>query len=315
MSLADGPMLTAIVVTLAIVVLGYGLRRVGLVPDEAWGYLSRGCYWVLFPGLLFNLMSTATLGAAFIGSFVLTLAAGSALIVVYALVMVRVAHLDGPAAGSLIQGSLRHNGFVVLSIVQGAYGAAALEIVAVAIAFLVPVSNIVSITALISYKPQDANTSLRRAIIQETARNPLLAAILAGVLVNLFAIPVPEVVSVTCEVLGNGALPLLLLGVGASLRFSAIRSNAIPLGLAIIAKLAIFPLCLVLIGIQLGLAPLPLAVIAAVGAAPTATSSFALASELGGDTRLMAEIISVQTLVAALSMPLWIWLSVVLAGS
>jgi predicted permease len=60
---------------------------------------------------------------------------------------------------------------------------------------------------------------------------------------------------------------------------------------------------------------LPLAVIAAVGAAPTATSSFALASELGGDTRLMAEIISVQTLVAALSMPLWIWLSVVLVGS
>ena len=307
-------MLTAIVVTLAIVMLGYGLRQVGLVPDEAWGYLSRLCYWVLFPGLLFNLMSTATLGADFISSFVLTLAAGSVLIVLYALVMVRVARLDGPAAGSLIQGSLRHNGFVVLSIVQGAYGNAALEIVAVAIAFLVPVSNIVSISALISYKPKDANTSLRRAIIKETLQNPLLAAILAGVVVNLFAIPVPEVVSSTCAVLGDGALPLLLLGVGASLRFSAIRSSALPLSLAIMAKLAVFPMCLVLIGIQLGLAPLPLAVIAAVGAAPTATSSFTLASELGGDTRLMAEIISVQTLVAAVSMPLWIWLSVVLAG-
>ena len=67
------------------------------------------------------------------------------------------------------------------------------------------------------------------------------------------------------------------------------------------------------IGAQLGLDPLSLAVIAAVGAAPTASSSFALASELGGNTRLMAEIILVQTLVAAVSIPLWVWISVQLA--
>ena len=109
--------------------------------------------------------------------------------------------------------------------------------------------------------------------------------------------------------LGNGALPLLLLGIGASLRFSAIQGDAVPLILAVVAKILLFPFCLVMVGAQLGLEPLSLAVIAAVGAAPTATSSFALASELGGNTRLMAEMISVQTLAAALSIPVWIWVS------
>ena len=306
-------MLTAIAVTLTIVALGYALRRVGLVPDNAWVYIGRICYWVLFPGLLFSLMSRAPLGAAFLGSFILTLAIGCVIIIIYEFWMGRLARLDGPSASSLMQGALRHNGFLVLSIMQGVYGTAALEIVAIAVAFLVPVSNIVSISALLAYQPRGQGFSLRRAVARETARNPLLAAILAGVAVNLFAIPVPDFVFSIGTMLGQGALPLLLLGIGASLRFSAIRGNAVPLGLAIVAKLVIFPFCLVMIGAQLGLDPLSLAVIAAVGAAPTASSSFALAGELGGNTRLMAEIISVQTLVAAVSIPLWVWISVQLA--
>ena len=150
---------------------------------------------------------------------------------------------------------------------------------------------------------------MRRAVARETMRNPLLASILAGVLVNVFSIPVPAFVAGMGEMLGNGALPLLLLGIGASLRFSTIQGDAVPLILAVVAKILLFPFCLVMVGVQLGLDPISLAVIAAVGAAPTATSSFALASELGGNTRLMAEIISVQTLAAALSIPFWIWVS------
>ncbi|MEC8643678.1 MAG: AEC family transporter, partial [Pseudomonadota bacterium] len=56
-----------------------------------------------------------------------------------------------------------------------------------------------------------------------------------------------------------------------------------------------------------------LGVPAAVGGAPTANSSYTLATELGGDARLMAQILSLQTLAAALSMPLWIWLAGVIA--
>ena len=82
----------------------------------------------------------------------------------------------------------------------------------------------------------------------------------------------------------------MLLCIGASLRFSAFRGHAVPLIGAVISKLALFPFVLVSVGWWLGLGPLALAVLAATGAAPTASSSYALASELGGDAELMAEI-------------------------
>ena len=306
-------MLSAIAATLAIVALGYVLKQRDFLPEAAWQALAPLCYWVLFPGLLFNLMSQADLGAVSLAPFLTTIAGGSFVIVCFALVSGRAIAMSGPSLSSLVQGSLRHNGFLVLSILQGTFGVAALQLGAIAIAFLVPISNIVSVFAILMLSRSNGTKSLQRAILAEIARNPLLGAMLAGVLVNLFDIPVPTFIEQAAAFLGAGALPLLLLSIGASLRFTAIGGNFVPLGLAVLAKFLVFPQALVLVGLGLGLDPLALAVLAAVGAAPTATSTYTLALELGGDAQLMAEIVSVQTLAAAVSLPLWIWLAGILA--
>ena len=80
------------------------------------------------------------------------------------------------------------------------------------------------------------------------------------------------------------------------------------------AKMLVFPAALVGAGYWLGLDTLALVVLAAVGAAPTANTTYTLAVELGGDAPLMAEILSLQTVCAAVSMPLWIWLAGRLLG-
>ena len=302
-------MLSAIAATLAIVAIGHLLKRRDFLPQIAWDSITRLCYWVLFPGLLFNLMSTAELNASFVGPFLATLLIGSIVMIGYALLFGRFTGMSGPATASLLQGSLRHNGFLSLSILQGTFGVSALQMGAIAIAGLVPVSNIVSVAALLTLGARHDGRKLKGAIIAEIARNPLLGAIIIGLLVRYFQVPVPSFISQMTLFLGNAALPLLLLCIGASLRFSAFRGHAVPLIGAVIAKLALFPFVLVSVGWWLGLDPLALAVLAATGAAPTASSSYALASELGGDAELMAEIISLQTLFAALSLPLWIWLA------
>ncbi|MGB2158908.1 MAG: AEC family transporter [Candidatus Puniceispirillaceae bacterium] len=307
-------MLSAIAATLAIVALGYVLKWRNFLPEAAWQTLSPICYWVLFPGLLFNLMSQTDLGAVSLAPFLTTIAGGSFVIVVFALVAGRAISLSGPAHSSLVQGALRHNGFLVLSILQGTFGVAALQLGAIAIAFLVPISNIVSVIAILMLTQSAGKTHMKRAILAEIARNPLLGSMLVGVLVNLLEIPVPEFISQAAAFLGASALPLLLLSIGASLRFNAIGGNVAPLGLALLAKFLVFPLAMVMIGLAMGLDPLALAVLAAVGAAPTASSSYTLAMELGGDSQLMAEIVSLQTLGAAVSLPLWIWLAGVLAA-
>ena len=302
-------MLSAIAATLAVVALGYWLKQRDFLPEAAWQALSPLCYWVLFPGLLFNLMSQVDLGTVSLVPFLATIAGGSVVIVIFALLAGRAIAINGPAISSLVQGSLRHNSFLVLSILQGTFGVAALQLGAIAIAFLVSLSNIVSVIAVLMLGRATGQRDMKRAILAEIARNPLLGATLIGVVVNVLTIPVPTFISQLAALLGAGALPLLLLSIGASLKFSAIGGNVAPLGLALLAKFLVFPLALVTIGLALGLSQIELAVLAAVGAAPTATSTYTLATELGGDARLMAEIVSLQTLGATASIPLWLWLA------
>jgi predicted permease len=205
-----------------------------------------------------------------------------------------------------VQAGLRHNGFLMLAFVQGAFGVAALEIGAIAVAVLVPISNIFAVIIIFLLREGDQDANLGRAITAELARNPLMGAIILGGIVNFLSIPVPDFISGAANILGNAALPMLLLCVGASIRISALRAHSAALVLAVLAKLLVLPVVMMVVGITLGLDKDVLLVLVVLAVAPTATSSFTLAQELGGDAPLMAEIITVQTLVAAIGIPLWV---------
>ena len=276
------------------------------VPVSFWDGLSKICYWILFPGLLFNLTSTASLSAAFILPFCLTLFIAATVMVIYGFLAGRLIGANGPTTSSLVQAGLRHNGFLMLAFVQGAFGVAALEIGAIAVAVLVPISNIFAVVIIFLLRQGDQDANLGRAITAELARNPLIGAIILGGIVNFLSIPVPDFITGAAKILGNAALPMLLLCVGASIRISALRAHSAALVLAVLAKLLVLPVVMMVVGITLGLDKDVLLVLVVLAVAPTATSSFTLAQELGGDAPLMAEIITVQTLVAAIGIPLWV---------
>ncbi|WP_438996089.1 AEC family transporter [Candidatus Puniceispirillum sp.] len=299
-------MISTILSVLLLVVVGHLIKMRAFVPVSFWDGLSKICYWILFPGLLFNLTSTASLSAAFILPFSLTLLIAASVMVVYGFLAGRLIGANGPATSSLVQAGLRHNGFLMLAFVQGAFGVAALEIGAIAVAVLVPISNIFAVIIIFLLRDGDQDANLGRAITAELARNPLMGAIILGGIVNVLSIPVPSFIFGAADILGSAALPMLLLCVGASIRISALRAHSAALVLAVLAKLLVLPVVMMLVGMALGLDKDVLLVLVVLAVAPTATSSFTLAQELGGDAPLMAEIITVQTLVAAIGIPLWV---------
>ena len=301
-------MISTILSVLLLVVVGHLIKMRAFVPVSFWDGLSKICYWILFPGLLFNLTSTASLSAAFILPFSLTLLIAATMMVVYGFLAGRLIGANGPATSSLVQAGLRHNGFLMLAFVQGAFGVAALEIGAIAVAVLVPISNIFAVIIIFLLREGNQDAHLGRAIMAELARNPLMGAIILGGIVNILSIPVPDFISGAANILGSAALPMLLLCVGASIRISALRAHSAALVLAVLAKLLVLPVVMMLVGSALGLDKDVLLVLAVLAVAPTATSSFTLAQELGGDAPLMAEIITVQTLVAAVGIPAWVLL-------
>ena len=301
-------MISTILSVLLLVVVGHLIKMRAFVPVSFWDSLSKICYWILFPGLLFNLTSTASLSAAFILPFSLTLLIAATSMVIYGFLAGRLIGANGPATSSLVQAGLRHNGFLMLAFVQGAFGVAALEIGAIAVAVLVPISNIFAVIIIFLLREGNQDAHLGRAIMAELARNPLMGAIILGGIVNFLSIPVPDFISGAANILGSAALPMLLLCVGASIRISALRAHSAALVLAVLAKLLVLPVVMMLVGSTFGLDKDVLLVLAVLAVAPTATSSFTLSQELGGDAPLMAEIITVQTLVAAVGIPAWVLL-------
>ena len=99
---------------------------------------------------------------------------------------------------------------------------------------------------------------------------------------------------------------MLLLCVGASIRVAGLKANKMVLLLAVLSKLLILPLVMMIAGIFFGLEKEVLLVLVVLATAPTAASSYTLAHQLGGDAPIMAEIITVQTLVSAFAIPCWV---------
>jgi predicted permease len=128
---------------------------------------------------------------------------------------------------------------------------------------------------------------------------------MAGVLINL-AGGLPEIMLPFFTLLAQMALPLGLLAVGAALNLSALRRSGKGMLYSIVVKLILFPLFAWLISWAIGLSPLAAATLIIFATIPTATSAYILARQLGGDAPLMASIITAQTLVSMLTIPIWL---------
>ena len=111
-----------------------------------------------------------------------------------------------------------------------------------ALLFLVPIHNIAAVIVMIIYNRQEKNTKMSRVLLKEITRNPLIIAVVLGLLFNYFQIALPKFATSTLELAGDdGALRLFLLCVGAGLAPSFAASRIGLFFAAVVKKLIIFP--------------------------------------------------------------------------
>lgn len=293
----------AIAPTFALIVLGYGLRRGGIPSFEFWNLNDRLVYWVLMPALFFAKISAADLGSAPMGGFAGILYAGFFAAVAFGWLAQRMARLAPEQGTDVIQGAGRFNTFVGLAIAEALYGPAGLQAAVLGSALLVPVVNVVMVTALAGMLGLGGGSRLG-GTLRELARNPLILSILLGLGFNALGLHHVPVLHDTALVLGQGALPVMLLCVGANLRLQGMRAAIGPVVLAAIGKLVVFP-AVALAAIWLIGPPILVAQVAMIYAAlPVAVAAYSLARQMGADAGLMAAMITAQTIAAFLTIPL-----------
>jgi malonate transporter and related proteins len=93
------------------------------------------------------------------------------------------------------------------------------------------------------------------------------------------------------------------MAVGAALSLGALGRHARGVALSAAAKFLALPLLSLWAGRLLGLSPEALGALVVFQAQPTASASYVLAPQLGGDADLMASIVTAQTLLAFAVLP------------
>ncbi len=286
-----------------LIVLGHGLRRGGIPSIEFWNLNDRLVYWVLFPALLFHKTSTTTLSGDLVLPQAGVMYGALACAVAFALIAARLARYEGPLASSLLQGCARHNTFIALAVSERLYGAEGLAVAALTTALLVPVTNVVVVTLMVGLI-RGGGDGVLKAIARDLARNPLLLAVLAGGAWNLAGVGHAPVLHDMTRILGDAALPVVLLCVGANIRVRAMAAQLLPTVLSMAGRMVVFPAAVIGLALWTGL-PSAAALVALVyGAVPTAPNGFTLARQMGGDAPVMAGMITLQTVIAFVTLPL-----------
>jgi len=296
------PIVLAIVPVFLLIFLGYGVRARRLLKDEFWEPAERLIYFVLFPALLVSTLGSADLAGLDIAPMAGALVLAIAVLVAVVLLLRPLLHLPDPSFTSLFQGVVRQNTYIGLAVALAVFGHQGLAAAAVAVAIIVPLVNLLSVTVLERYGASGSPSWL--GAVRQVARNPLIIACAIGIVLNLTGVGLPPVIGPFLKILGAAALPLGLMAVGAGLNLTAARAAGPPVALAVGLRLVALPAITALTCQALDVAPVSAFVAVLFNATPASPSSYILARLLGGDARLMAGIITVQTALSMLTLPL-----------
>ena len=285
-------------------------------PAEGfWPGVDKLVYWVLFPSMLFFNISKADLSSLVLPSYAVILGSSLFAVSMLALVISLTNRVNRPTGTSILQASIRFNSFIALALASAIYGEQGLILATLGAAILIPIVNVVLVVTMVSLHGNKNSKSLSSLLIKELVKNPLIVSIAAGVLVNVADIG--DYVFLLTDLTGllaRATLPLVLLAVGASLRMSELKSSPQLLVLSTCARLIGFPLFIGIGSTLLGLGPLEACVAVLFGAVPTATSGYALATQLGGNASILSVFISVQTGLTLITLPITVWFSQVWFG-
>ena len=290
--------LVALFPLIALIATGYFVKRTVFVEDSFWQGAEKLNYYVLFPAMLFANLADAEIKLSAIQNVVVTLSIVFfiGLITLYALKAIYKTRTQ--QFGVYVQSNLRFNSYIGIAVVAALFHQPGMTIFAILLVLGIPIVNIFSVLALThsgKMNPLQVFISL--------LKNPLIVGALSGGIFNLSGLQVWDGLSAFLKQLALCSLPLGLMCVGAALSFKGLGSNLVPLWGNTISRLILMPVLAYITCVFLKIPQLEMQVLVLFFALPTASSAYILTKVLGGDSQLMAGVISLQTLIAAFTLP------------
>ena len=290
----------------SIVLLGNVLQR--LYPD--WNLedlrksINKLVLHVLLPALIFKVITSSELGGV-LYEVPLCIGAGIIGCVSVGWVIFRFFSIARPAQGALILACAFGNvTYLGLPVLQGVFPDYALDISKVAILSEVTVSplNLVVGSLLAMRYGADRGVGVRQSL-KQVCQLPPLWALAVALGCKFLQVPVPSFIQHAAGVLGATVSGLMILSLGMAIKFQRVE-HPVPLLAAGSIKLLLSPLVVFFAARALGMKPPYFEAVTLEGAMPTQLLTLVIADRFNLDSKLLAQVILINTVIAFVTLPL-----------
>lgn len=290
---------------LAIILLGWFARRVGVLRPKDGPILVQVVIYLALPALVLHVMVTADLEA----SLVLVPIVGyvvHAVLLVTMLAVARLARYDRPTTGALLVATAVGNtGFFGIPLIAASGPNLS---VATAVMFDTFCTGILTWTSTVwiggRFGDPAADTAPRTAIWRNLLLPPTWA-LAVGLTLNLAGVnDLPEVIDRPLEILGAAVLPLVLIYAGLVIEWDGVRRAWREVGLVSAGRFLIAPAVGFGVAVALGLEGDVLRTVVLMTAMPTAMMSLVIGGWFKLRTDVIAGAVVVTTLLATVVLPI-----------
>lgn len=300
--------LNATVPVFLVIVIGYILKRIGMLNDEFVKCANKFNFTVTLPAMLFtDLMNTDILGEfepKYVGFCAIVTVIAFAVLWAGARVFVR----DKSIIGEFVQASYRSSAAVLgAAFIKNIYGDSGMA--PIMIIGCVPLFNIFAVTVLTFENGDSANRAehIKKSLIN-IAKNPIILSIAAGVIASLIRLNLPEMADKTLGFLSDMASPLALIAIGAGFEAKKAAGCVKSASAASFIKLVVLPAVFLPIAVKLGFRAQELVALVIMLGSPTTPSSYIMAKNMGSEGALTTNAVVLTTFFSSLTMTFWIFI-------
>jgi len=279
--------------------LGYFLKRIDFLSVKDIDPFNKIVMYILLPCMIFHALYSADLSLlSKLGILPFVILASSFATGIVSFIILKLLKLDDITLWSvLVTVMIANTGFMGYPISLGIFGSDGfLRAIFCDIATLC-IFLILSFVLILKF-----GGTLKTAV-RRIALFPSLWAVILGLCFNILNIPIGPVVDNTVNYLGQGAIPLIMIALGLSIDFSALKRSQTMIMFTSIMKLMFFPLVAFFVASQIGLIDLQYKISIVEAAMPSGMMSLLLATTYGLDFELTSDCILINTVISLITLP------------
>jgi len=286
----------------AIIALGYGAGRIGFFPPEATAYLTKFVFFFALSAMLFRFSANLPIAQVFDLPFVLAYFTASIVVYMIATCVAFLRRLPIAEAAVEAQCAVIGNvGFLGIPMLALLFGEAAIGPIMLILAVDLIFFGSLIVILITGSRDGRMHLGVLRTVAVGLAQNPMIVAVVSGLIVSWLGLPIPAPVNDFLTLLGAAATPGALFAIGASLASKSAERLSVA-GWLTFCKLVLHPAMVALAALMIfTVDPFAAGVMIAAAALPVAGNVFMVAQHYGAAPARASAAILISTAISVVT--------------